>query len=256
MKRLNDLTRVIVAATLLVGVIVVVVFVAPRLLYPPLPASRFAGVTPDKRIELETNRLKLQNDARTTLLQGLAGGVLLLGAYFTWRQLSVTREGQITERYTRAIDQLGHAQLDVRLGGIFGWAGAEQPATGLPAATRTGLAPAGEHGLTRGSFLPHLLSLPSAPRCWAHERSTRYRVVGRLPAAAPAAALELAEPLQQPVGELLALAGVQSLPQFGQQQRLAVPRVVAEDLHQHPDLGVEVLVGGGHAAQLDHDLVQ
>jgi hypothetical protein len=63
--------------------------------------------------------LKAQNDVRTTLLQGLAGVVLLLGAYFTYRQLRTAREGQITERYTRAIDQLGHTELDVRLGGIY-----------------------------------------------------------------------------------------------------------------------------------------
>jgi len=63
--------------------------------------------------------LKAQNEVRTTLLQGLGGMVLLVGAYFTYRQLRTTREGQITERYTRAIDQLGHAQLDVRLGGIY-----------------------------------------------------------------------------------------------------------------------------------------
>ena len=35
------------------------------------------------------------------------------------RTLEITREGQITERFTRAIDQLGHARLDVRLGGIY-----------------------------------------------------------------------------------------------------------------------------------------
>jgi hypothetical protein len=121
MKRLNDPTnRVIVAAgAVLAIVLLAVVLVAPRLLYPPLPASRFVGVAPDKRIELETNRLKLQNDARTTLAQILAGGILLLGAYLTWRQLQVNREGQITDRYTKAVDQLGHAELDVRLGGIY-----------------------------------------------------------------------------------------------------------------------------------------
>jgi uncharacterized protein YjbI with pentapeptide repeats len=63
--------------------------------------------------------LKAQNQVRTTLLQGLGGVVLLVGAYFTSRQLQTAREGQITERFTRAIDQLGHAQLDVRLGGIY-----------------------------------------------------------------------------------------------------------------------------------------
>ncbi len=70
--------------------------------------------------------LKAQNEVRTTLLQGLGGVVLLVGAYFTYRQLTNSREqlqtaqqGQITERFTRATDQLGHAQLDVRLGGIY-----------------------------------------------------------------------------------------------------------------------------------------
>jgi len=70
--------------------------------------------------------LKAQNEVRTTLLQGLAGVVLALGAYFTYRQVMLSRtqvqilqQGQITERFTRAIDQLGHAQLDVRLGGIY-----------------------------------------------------------------------------------------------------------------------------------------
>jgi uncharacterized protein YjbI with pentapeptide repeats len=69
---------------------------------------------------------KAQNDVRTTLLQGLGGVVLLVGAYFTYRQvtnsrqqLQVAQQGQITERFTRAIDQLGHDQLDVRLGGIY-----------------------------------------------------------------------------------------------------------------------------------------
>jgi Pentapeptide repeats (8 copies) len=70
--------------------------------------------------------LKAQNEVRTTLLQGLGGVVLLVGAYYTYRQAVDSRErlitlqqGRITERFTRAIDQLGHAQLDVRLSGIF-----------------------------------------------------------------------------------------------------------------------------------------
>jgi hypothetical protein len=64
--------------------------------------------------------LKAQNDVRTTLLQALAGGVLLLGGYFTWQQLRATREGQLTDRYTKAVDQLGAAKaLPVRLGGLY-----------------------------------------------------------------------------------------------------------------------------------------
>jgi uncharacterized protein YjbI with pentapeptide repeats len=78
--------------------------------------------------------LKAQNEVRTTLLQGLAGIVLLVGVYFTWRQLHTAREGQITERYTRAIDQLGHSELDVRLGGIYAL---ERIAKDSPADRRT-----------------------------------------------------------------------------------------------------------------------
>jgi uncharacterized protein YjbI with pentapeptide repeats len=77
--------------------------------------------------------LKAQNEVRTTLLQGLGGVVLLVGVFFTFRQLANSREqlahsreqlqiaqqSHLTERFTRAVDQLGHAKLDVRLGGIY-----------------------------------------------------------------------------------------------------------------------------------------
>jgi uncharacterized protein YjbI with pentapeptide repeats len=72
------------------------------------------------------DKAKAINDVRTTLLQGIGGAVLLVGVYFTYRQvrigrdqLQIARQGQVTERFTRAIDQLGHAELDVRLGGIY-----------------------------------------------------------------------------------------------------------------------------------------
>jgi hypothetical protein len=67
-------------------------------------------------------RLKAENDARTTLLQGVAGLVLVVGAGATWRQLQINREGQITERFSKAIDHLGESgggKVDVRLGGIY-----------------------------------------------------------------------------------------------------------------------------------------
>jgi len=64
-------------------------------------------------------RLELQNDVRTTLLQGLGGLAVLVGAFFTYRQLHTVREEQVTERFTRVIDQLGHEKQDVRLGGIY-----------------------------------------------------------------------------------------------------------------------------------------
>jgi hypothetical protein len=134
------------------------ILVAPRLLYPPLTRTELRQVgDPARRIELDNDRRKLQNDARATLLQGLGGLAILAGAFVGYRQLQLSRrqldqtftttqeqlqlsrqqlehtfttsskqheldrQGQITERFTRAIDQLGnqHRQLDVILGGIY-----------------------------------------------------------------------------------------------------------------------------------------
>ena len=66
-----------------------------------------------------------KKDLVLALGQILAGTALLSGLYFTWRTLQVNREGQITERFTRAIDQLGATHddnsknLELRLGGIY-----------------------------------------------------------------------------------------------------------------------------------------
>jgi uncharacterized protein YjbI with pentapeptide repeats len=93
-------------------VVAVVVGIAGLLVVVLVAPSRFVH---DRSLE----GLRVQNEIRTTLLQGLGGAVLVVGAYLTYRQLRTTREGQVTERYTRAIDQLGHPQLDVRIGGIY-----------------------------------------------------------------------------------------------------------------------------------------
>jgi hypothetical protein len=65
----------------------------------------------------------LENRARTTLAQILGGIVLLAGGFATWRNLVLAQQGQITDRFTKAIEQLGavypdgKAKLDVRPGG-------------------------------------------------------------------------------------------------------------------------------------------
>ncbi|MFJ6083012.1 pentapeptide repeat-containing protein [Streptomyces sp. NPDC092369] len=82
------------------------------------------------------DRLKAVNDVRTTLLQVAGGSVVLFGAYATWRQLRVsqdglraTQEGYVTDRFSRAVDQLGSDKLDVRVGGLHAlWRVAEQSA--------------------------------------------------------------------------------------------------------------------------------
>jgi hypothetical protein len=66
-----------------------------------------------------------RKDLVLAVAQILGGTALISGLYFTWRTLQVNSEGQITERFTRAIDQLGKFDderkklFEIRLGGIY-----------------------------------------------------------------------------------------------------------------------------------------
>jgi hypothetical protein len=95
----------------------VVLLLGSVLVFPGLLVDRALG--PGQHLP-PAERVKAENEVRTTLLQGLAGLLLLVGAIATWRQLRLSREGQITERFTRAIDQLDYGKsLEVRLGAIY-----------------------------------------------------------------------------------------------------------------------------------------
>lgn len=65
------------------------------------------------------NRFETENAARATLAQALSGVYLVIDLAVTWRELSdpqrLTQEGQITERFTRAVDQLRSEKLQVQL---------------------------------------------------------------------------------------------------------------------------------------------
>ena len=72
-----------------------------------------------------TERFDRENEARKTLATTLGGIVLLAGGFATWRNLRLLQEGQLTDRFTKAIEQLGAVdasgkkKLEVRLGGIY-----------------------------------------------------------------------------------------------------------------------------------------
>ncbi|MGD9652883.1 MAG: pentapeptide repeat-containing protein, partial [Candidatus Dadabacteria bacterium] len=80
-----------------------------------------------------TDRFHAENEARKTLAQIIGGTAIIIGLFFSWQtiesqrktlelqrdDLTITREQQITERFTRAIEQLGSEKLEVRLGGIY-----------------------------------------------------------------------------------------------------------------------------------------
>jgi hypothetical protein len=72
------------------------------------------------------DRVDAVNSARQTLMQSATGLVVIAGVVFTAaglvytaRTLHTSEQGQITDRYTKAVDQLGSDKLDIRLGGIY-----------------------------------------------------------------------------------------------------------------------------------------
>jgi hypothetical protein len=76
------------------------------------------------RVE-DKDRLSAVASARTTLLQAVGGLVVLYGGYVGWRQLRVsqetlraTQDGHLTDRFSRAVEQLGSDKIDVRIGGL------------------------------------------------------------------------------------------------------------------------------------------
>ena len=95
--------------------------VALILWLPPWQAEHVRGRL-DKPEKYEYRLATLEDEHRRTLAQILTGGGLLVGLYLGWRRVRAAEEGQITERFTKAIEQLGQEGPDkmaIRLGGIY-----------------------------------------------------------------------------------------------------------------------------------------
>jgi uncharacterized protein YjbI with pentapeptide repeats len=107
---------------LILGISVIVFIVVYIAVQQVLEWRRAVAAIPevDKRIQTE-------NEAYRTLAQLLGATFFLITAYFTWqmvraseRNVAVSLEGQITDRFTKAIEQLGDTtNLAKRLGGIY-----------------------------------------------------------------------------------------------------------------------------------------
>ncbi|MFI7080939.1 pentapeptide repeat-containing protein [Micromonospora sp. NPDC049903] len=65
------------------------------------------------------DKADVRNATRQTLLAAVGGLVVLTGAAFTGRTFYLTRRGQFTDRYTKAIGLLASDKLTERLGGIY-----------------------------------------------------------------------------------------------------------------------------------------
>jgi membrane protein implicated in regulation of membrane protease activity len=87
--------------------IIVAVWKLPSLLYGDVTQA-----SPDARLQAASG-------FRTAFVAGLAGLAALGSLAMASRTYRLTQQGQITDRYTKAIEQLGSDKLDVRLGGIY-----------------------------------------------------------------------------------------------------------------------------------------
>ncbi|SRR6266545_2572701 len=91
-----------------------------------LDASAISKLTPQELIQLQKDLISAKNNARATFAQILGGLALLFGLYLTYRNVKiahknveVTEEGKLTDRFSKAVELLGSEKLDVRLGGIY-----------------------------------------------------------------------------------------------------------------------------------------
>jgi hypothetical protein len=76
--------------------------------------------------ELEKEKLKLEDEARKTLAQIIGGLLVFVGLIITYNTYQIgvqkqdlDREGQFTDRFSKAVTHLGDDKLAVRIGGIF-----------------------------------------------------------------------------------------------------------------------------------------
>ena len=98
------------AALSLVGLVGLVGIV---LLVWRVPPALYAYVLDPK------DRAAAEASTRTGLIAGLAGLGALGSLAIASRTYRLTQQGQITDQYTKAIEQLGSDKLDVRLGGVY-----------------------------------------------------------------------------------------------------------------------------------------
>lgn len=64
-------------------------------------------------------RFDMENEARRTIAYIIGGVLAVIAISLTFWRNWIAREGQITERFTRAIEQLGSGKMEIRLGAIY-----------------------------------------------------------------------------------------------------------------------------------------
>jgi uncharacterized protein YjbI with pentapeptide repeats len=95
--------------------------------------NKITQLPPEERLKLEKDILgfekdktTIQNGAYTTLVQALGGLILSVTAWVGYqnfrvgeKNLKITEDKQVTERFSKSIEHLGNEKIDIILGGIY-----------------------------------------------------------------------------------------------------------------------------------------
>ncbi|MGB3513487.1 MAG: pentapeptide repeat-containing protein [Microcoleaceae cyanobacterium] len=68
---------------------------------------------------IEKDKINAQNAIYGTLSQTLGGIFFFITAYLSWRNFKLAEQKQVTERFSKAVEQLGSDVLAIQLGGIY-----------------------------------------------------------------------------------------------------------------------------------------
>jgi Pentapeptide repeats (8 copies) len=131
-RELRSLSLSLGLIVLAVATILAVVVFVPTFLYPPLGSHELnqPGLSGAERLSAQNNRLILQNNARTSIIQVIVGLAVLSGAIVGWRQLRHTMsdaraqrrsesESLLLNHFSKAVESIAADNLGVRLGGVY-----------------------------------------------------------------------------------------------------------------------------------------
>ena len=104
---------------IILAFLVLSVIVFPYLLVSGLNKSDMNALSPVQRITARNDLAQTRNAVRTTLVQTIGGALLIVSGGIAWAQVQTARRGQLTDRLTKSVDQLGNDRREVRLGGIY-----------------------------------------------------------------------------------------------------------------------------------------
>jgi uncharacterized protein YjbI with pentapeptide repeats len=104
---------------IILAFLILSIIVFPYLLVNAPSQSDTKGLSAVQRVTAMNDLAQTRNAVRTTLVQAIGGALLIISGGIAWAQVQTARRGQLTDRLTKSVDQLGNDKKEVRLGGIY-----------------------------------------------------------------------------------------------------------------------------------------